>query len=79
MNTTPVHSAQSPAIRQGRSAGNRPRTAAKIGMSISLGALVATGFLPGSRSRRLHIWSGLALVGFSIWHHSLYQARTRNS
>jgi hypothetical protein len=76
MNTMPAHSAQSPAHRQRRSKGSQPRAAAKIGMSISLGALVATGLLPGVRSRHLHIWSGLALVGFSIWHHSLYQPRT---
>jgi hypothetical protein len=52
------------------------RTWAKAGMAVSLGTLVATGLLESSRTpgvKRLHLWSGFALVGFSYWHYSLYQ------
>jgi hypothetical protein len=49
------------------------RSSAKIGMSLSLGALVVTGFMPGRGAKTLHVWSGLALIGFSIWHHNLYR------
>ncbi|XPV75056.1 MAG: hypothetical protein ACNI27_10475 [Desulfovibrio sp.] len=52
------------------------RTMAKAGMAASLGTLVATGLLETNRSenlKRMHLWSGFALVGFSYWHYSLYQ------
>lgn len=56
----------------------RRREQAKAGMAVSLGALVATGFFAyaGGRSgttRALHIGAGVALVGFSYWHWSLYR------
>ena len=49
---------------------------AKIGMTVSLGVLTATGFMRGTGSKTLHIWSGAALIGFSLWHHMLYQPKT---
>jgi hypothetical protein len=49
------------------------RNMAKLGMSVSLGSLVVTGLMRGRGARTIHIWSGLALVGFSVWHHTLYQ------
>jgi hypothetical protein len=52
------------------------RSIAKTGMALSIGALVYTG-LRGPASRNLHIVSGLALVGFSYWHYSLYQSQSR--
>ncbi len=55
------------------------REAAKLGMAVSLGTLVTTGLLsrlsgtwsPGARN--LHLCAGVALVGFSYWHWTLYQ------
>ncbi|MUM76649.1 hypothetical protein GKC30_03265 [Pseudodesulfovibrio sp. F-1] len=51
------------------------RTLAKVGMATSLGLLVTTGLLETGKTetlKRLHLWSGFALVGFSYWHYSLY-------
>jgi len=56
----------------------RQRETAKLGMAVSLGVLVATGLasrLAGSwtqGSRTLHLGAGVALVGFSYWHWTLY-------
>ena len=44
---------------------------AKVGMTISLGSLVLTGFMHFKGHKSVHTWSGIALVGFSIWHHRL--------
>ncbi|QTA86992.1 hypothetical protein [Desulfonema magnum] len=52
------------------------RSIAKVGMALSMGTLVYTGFR-GQENRTLHIVSGLALVGFSYWHYSLYQPKRR--
>ncbi len=49
------------------------RSVAKIGMTLSMGALVATGMMRGRGARVLHLWSGLALIGLSAWHYQLYQ------
>lgn len=48
---------------------------AKIGMTASMGVVVATSFFmkKNKLSKRLHIGAGAALVGFSLWHHLLYQ------
>lgn len=47
---------------------------AKIGMTASLVTLVATSFyLKNKTSKRLHTAAGVAIVGFSFWHHMLYQ------
>lgn len=51
------------------------KTLAKTGMAVALGALVATGLMNTDRkpaARRVHLLSGAALVGFSLWHVSLY-------
>ncbi|WP_419785970.1 hypothetical protein [Pseudodesulfovibrio sp.] len=51
------------------------RTLAKAGMATSLGILVATGLMETNKTenlKRVHLWSGFALVGFSYWHYSLY-------
>ncbi|ETD23298.1 hypothetical protein [Helicobacter macacae] len=48
------------------------REFAKLGMSVSLLTCVGSAFFKGNFARNLHIASGVALVGFSIWHHSLY-------
>jgi len=47
---------------------------AKIGMTASMGVTVATSFYMKNRfMKNLHIGAGVALVGFSFWHHMLYQ------
>lgn len=51
------------------------RTLAKAGMAASLGTLVATGLMETGKTetlKKIHLWSGFALVGFSYWHYSLY-------
>ncbi|MBN2232619.1 MAG: hypothetical protein JW781_07355 [Deltaproteobacteria bacterium] len=50
------------------------RGLAKTGMTASLAALVLTGMHPGRGNRTAHTWAGIALVGFSVWHHNLYAA-----
>lgn len=59
------------------------RDQAKLGMYVAMGTLVATGFLSRmsgwtQTSRTVHLCAGIALVGFSYWHWTLYQ-QTRNS
>lgn len=47
---------------------------AKIGMTASMGITVATSFyMKNKLMKNLHIGAGVALVGFSFWHHMLYQ------
>lgn len=56
------------------------RALAKAGMTVSLGLLLVTA-LTGTRrrtlSRAVHLWSGAALAGFSLWHHCLYPGRAK--
>lgn len=50
------------------------REVAKIGMTASLVTLVATSFyLKTKTMKTLHTAAGAAMVGFSFWHHMLYQ------
>jgi hypothetical protein len=56
------------------------REQAKTGMAIAMGTLVATGFLCNVKgwtrtTRSLHLCAGVALVGFSYWHWTLYPRR----
>ena len=74
-----------PAKKNGAESGNgasmtSKRSMAKIGMAASLGTLVGTGLLGTGKPavRRLHLWAGIALVGFSYWHYTLYP-KTRNT
>ncbi|GEM_PF-1012980 len=62
-----------------RSRMEEKKTVAKIGMSLSMGTLIATGLMRGRGAKTLHIWSGMALVGFSVWHYNLYQPATRRN
>jgi thiosulfate reductase cytochrome b subunit len=61
----------------------RQRQQAKLGMTVALGALVATGLLSRMQgawtqgARTMHLCSGVALVGFSYWHLTLYQQNAR--
>jgi hypothetical protein len=45
-----------------------------LGMVAAMGTLLVTGFM-GKEASRLHIGSGLALIGFSYWHYKLYQPK----
>jgi len=54
------------------------KSVAKIGMTLSMGSLIVTGMMKGRGAKTLHIWSGIALVGFSFWHHNLYPSAKRN-
>lgn len=47
---------------------------AKIGMTASMGITVVTSlYMKNKTMKYLHVGAGVALVGFSYWHHSLYQ------
>jgi hypothetical protein len=47
---------------------------AKIGMAVSLAVVTATSIYMKNRvMKNLHIGAGFALIGFSVWHHTLYQ------
>ena len=51
---------------------------AKVGMTVSMGITVATAFKMKSRKvKNLHVGAGVALVGFSLWHHMLYQGKKK--
>ncbi len=52
---------------------------AKIGMTASLGTVLATSlYMKTKFMKKLHIGSGVALIGFSFWHHTLYQAEKKD-
>ncbi len=53
------------------------KNVAKAGMTISLGSLVLTGFMHFKGHKSVHTWSGVALVGFSIWHHRLNKRQSK--
>ena len=42
---------------------------AKTGMISTMGMTLYTGFVRGSLSKMIHPWAGIAMVGFSYWHH----------
>lgn len=50
----------------------RGRSLAKVGMAAAMGALVLTGFLRGRNAKVAHVVAGVALLGLSYWHHTLY-------
>ncbi len=53
---------------------NKSKEFVKAGMIVSLLAAAGTAFfLDNKKAKCLHIASGVALVGFSYWHHSLYK------
>lgn len=52
------------------------REIAKLGMSVSLLTCVGSAFfMKNNSAKTIHLLSGVALVGFSIWHHSLYEKK----
>ena len=53
---------------------DRSKEFAKTGMIVSLMVSMGTTFfLDNKKVKYLHIASGVALLGFSYWHHSLYK------
>jgi hypothetical protein len=68
---------EKPVARVRRARMDEKKSVAKMGMTLSLGALVVTGLMQGRGAKILHIWSGMALVGFSVWHHCLYHPSDR--
>lgn len=51
----------------------KQREIAKIGMGVSLALTATTALLMKNPSAsKIHTLSGVALVGFSIWHYLLY-------
>lgn len=53
---------------------------AKIGMTASMGITVATSlYMKNKFMKNLHIGAGVALVGFSFWHHMLYQPEEKKT
>ena len=64
-----------PGKKKKKSDIRKKRDLAKVGMIVSMGSLVATGFLKGKAHKSLHVGSGLALIGFSYWHYTLYTSK----
>jgi hypothetical protein len=58
------------AVRRERLLKNR--SLAKTGMAAAMGVLVLTGFLRGRKASVAHVVAGVALLGLSYWHHTLY-------
>jgi hypothetical protein len=53
-------------------------------MVASMGVLTGTGIMVGLGNRNktvrtMHVVSGFALLGFSLWHYSLYGSRNRST
>lgn len=62
----------------------RRRSLAKTGMVASMGVLTGTGIMAGLGNRSgtvktLHVVAGFALMGFSLWHYSLYRSGNRSA
>ncbi len=55
------------------------KTAAKVGMTASLGSLIVTALNKGKLFRQFHLASGIALIAFSVWHYSLYQKKKKET
>jgi hypothetical protein len=54
------------------------RVIAKAGMSVSMGVLVWTALIRGRALRRYHVLAGVALLGFTAWHMTLYKSRAKD-
>lgn len=53
------------------------RTVAKAGMSVSLGVLLWTAMTRSRKVMHYHTLAGVALLGFTVWHLTLYRARNK--
>jgi len=50
----------------------------KTGMTLSMASLIWSGMKVTKGNHRchtstVHTWSGIALIGFSVWHYNTYQ------
>lgn len=76
-NTTALSSSAKSKSTKSKILANFPlekrREYAKIGMGVSLALTAGTAlFMKNSGAKTLHTISGVALVGFCLWHYSLY-------
>ena len=56
------------------------REVAKMGLAASLaGVALSAFFMKNPAAKSVHIASGVALIAFSLWHHSLYPKNSRKS
>lgn len=53
------------------------RTLAKAGMSAAMAVLVWTAMKRGRGVMGYHTLAGVALLGFTVWHLTLYKARNK--
>ena len=54
------------------------REVAKMGLAASLaGVALSAFFMKNPAAKSVHIASGVALIAFSLWHHSLYPKNSR--
>jgi len=54
-----------------KSSKSNSRSLAKTGMVASMVTAIYSGFASGKLARLIHPWAGLAMVGFTLWHHQL--------
>ncbi len=57
----------------------KQRKIAKAGLISSLAFTTVSGFVKGDYGKKVHVASGLALIGFSIWHSNLYKSKKHSS
>lgn len=66
-----------PSTAAPRASRLRKQSLAKGGLIAALGTLAVTALVHGKASRGLHVAAGVALIGLSAWHHSLYPKKKR--
>ena len=68
--------AKVPAVRSKR---QTDRELAKIGLMVTMGALVITGMSRTRSARKAHVVAGGIFIGLSVWHHMLYAPANNNN
>ena len=53
------------------------RAVAKMGMVSSFGALIASGFFKFQGAKTIHIYSGVGLLAFTVWHHLINTSKLK--
>ncbi len=51
----------------------KQKKVAKIGLVSSMALTAISGFVDNNYAKKIHVASGFALIGFSVWHASLYE------
>ena len=72
MDVSPMRALNENTDAAGRRRRQSDRELAKLGLVVSVGALVATGLMKTRTGRMLHLVAGGTLIGLSVWHHKLY-------